>query len=68
MGRNAIKVINADLYVVLSSCSSEIIGDDMEDVVRFFQEAERPVVFSSTAGFKGNNFQGHEWVVQAIVE
>lgn len=65
---NALKVINADLYVVLSSCSSEIIGDDMEEVVRSFQNAEKPVIFASTAGFKGNNFLGHEWVVQAIIE
>lgn len=65
---NAIKIINADLYVVLSSCSSEIIGDDMEEVVRSFKDAEKPVVFASTAGFKGNNFQGHEWVIQAIID
>nr|WP_092071724.1 nitrogenase component 1 [Dendrosporobacter quercicolus]NSL49484.1 hydrogenase [Dendrosporobacter quercicolus DSM 1736]SDM29767.1 ferredoxin protochlorophyllide reductase subunit B [Dendrosporobacter quercicolus] len=65
---NALKVINADMYVVLSSCSSEIIGDDMEEVVRSFRDAEKPVIFASTAGFKGNNFLGHEWVVQAIIE
>ncbi|WP_371379706.1 nitrogenase component 1 [Sporomusa aerivorans] len=65
---NALKVINADLYVVLSSCSSEIIGDDMEEVVRSFKDAAKPVIFASTAGFKGNNFLGHEWVVQAIIE
>ncbi|MBP2636261.1 MAG: nifK 6 [Firmicutes bacterium] len=65
---NALKVINADMYVVLSSCSSEIIGDDMEEVIRSFKNAEKPVIFASTAGFKGNNFLGHEWVVQAIIE
>lgn len=65
---NALKVINADMYVVLSSCSSEIIGDDMEEVVRSFKTAEKPVIFASTAGFKGNNFLGHEWVIQAIIE
>jgi len=65
---NAIKIINADIYVVLSSCSSEIIGDDMEEVVRSFRDAEKPVIFASTAGFKGNNFQGHEWVIDAIID
>ena len=65
---NALKVINADLYVVLSSCSAEIIGDDMEEVIRSFQDAPKPVIFASTAGFKGNNFLGHEWVIQAIIE
>jgi nitrogenase molybdenum-iron protein beta chain len=65
---NALKIINADLYVVLSGCSSEIVGDDIGEVVRSFQNAEKPVIFASTAGFKGNNFLGHEWVIQAIIE
>ncbi len=65
---NALKIVNADLYVVLSGCSSEIVGDDMQEVVRSFKDAEKPVVFASTAGFKGNNFLGHEWVIQAIIE
>ena len=65
---HALKVIHADMYIVLSSCSSEIIGDDMEEVVRSFQHGEKPVIFASTAGFKGNNLLGHEWVVQAIIE
>ncbi len=35
---NALRVIDADLYVVLSGCSAEIIGDDIEAVVREFRE------------------------------
>lgn len=65
---NALKVINADLYVVLTGCSSEIVGDDIEEVVRSFRDAEKPVIHASTAGFKGNNYLGYEWVLQAIFE
>ena len=65
---NALKVIKSDLVVVLSSCISEIIGDDMEEVVRGFQHESQPVIYASTPGFKSNNYIGHEWVMQAIIE
>lgn len=64
---NALKVIDADLYVVLTGCIPEIVGDDVADVVSKFSDAEKPVVFAPTAGFKGNNYKGHEQVVEAIV-
>lgn len=65
---NAMKVVDADLYVVLTSCASEIIGDDVEEIVKSFRNSEKPVIFASTPGFKGNNYKGHEWVVRAIIE
>ncbi len=63
---NALKIINADIYVVLSGCSAEIIGDDIGAVVREFQEEDKPIIYASTAGFKGNNYLGYEWVLEAI--
>ena len=65
---NALKVIDADLYVVLTGCIPEIVGDDSGEVVSKFADAEKPVVYAPTAGFKGNNYKGHEQVVNAIVE
>jgi Nitrogenase molybdenum-iron protein, alpha and beta chains len=65
---NALKVVDADLYVVLTGCTSEIVGDDAAEVVHSFENAAKPVIFASTPGFKGNNYQGHEWVIQAIIE
>ncbi len=64
---NALKVIDADLYVVLTGCIPEIVGDDAAEVVSKFADADKPVVFAPTAGFKGNNYKGHEQVVEAIV-
>jgi nitrogenase molybdenum-iron protein beta chain len=65
---NALKVVDADLYVVLTSCASEIIGDDVEEIVKSFKDAGKPVIYASTPGFKGNNYSGHEWVINAIIE
>lgn len=65
---NALKVVDADLYVVLTGCIPEIVGDDTGEVVSEFADAEKPVIYASTAGFKGNNYKGHEQVVDAIIE
>ncbi len=65
---NALKVIDADLYVVLTGCIPEIVGDDSGEVVSEFADAEKPVVYAPTAGFKGNNYKGHEQVIEAIVD
>ncbi|GAB6390748.1 MAG: nitrogenase molybdenum-iron protein beta chain [Treponematales bacterium] len=65
---NAIKVIDADLFVVLTGCTQEIIGDDAASVVEEFAGAEKRVIFAGTPGFKGNNYEGHDWVLQAIFD
>ncbi len=64
----SLKVIDADLYVVLTGCIPEIVGDDVGEAVSEFEEAEKPVIYASTAGFKGNNYKGHEQVIDSIIE
>lgn len=65
---NSLKVVDADLYVVLTGCTQELVGDDVANIVRSFKGAPKPVIFASTAGFKGNNYQGHDWVLSAIFD
>lgn len=65
---NSLKVIDADLFVVLTGCIPEIVGDNTEEIVQEFQNADKPVIYASTAGFKGNNYMGHEQVVNAIID
>jgi nitrogenase molybdenum-iron protein beta chain len=65
---NAVKVIDADLFVVLSGCTAEIIGDDIGEVTGEFLHADKPVVYAKTPGFKGNNFEGHDWILSAIFD
>ena len=65
---NALKVIDADLYVVLTGCIPEIVGDDSGEVVSEFADAEKPVIYAPTAGFKGNNYRGHEQIIDAIID
>jgi len=65
---NALRVIDGDIFITLSGCTTEIVGDDIGKVVGNFQDRGKPVLFVQTAGFKGNNLEGHEWVIQAIIE
>jgi len=69
---NSLKVIDADLFVVLTGCTPEIIGDDIEKVTGDFSgkssNTGKRVIFANTPGFKGNNYSGHDWVLKAIFE
>jgi len=64
----AFKVIDADLYVVLTGCTSDIVGDDIGNVTSEFQEKGKSIVFAETGGFKSNNYISHEIVVNAIID
>lgn len=65
---NALKVIDADMYVVLSGCTAEIIGDDIREIAEEFEGSQKPVVWAKTPGFKGNNYIGHDWILKSIFE
>ncbi|WP_368490287.1 nitrogenase component 1 [Clostridium sp. BJN0013] len=62
------KVLDADLFVVMTGCIPDTVGDDVGAVVGEFQDEGRPIVYAETGGFKGNNFTGHELVTEAIID
>ncbi|MDR2648486.1 MAG: hydrogenase [Clostridiales bacterium] len=64
---NSLRIIDADLYVVLTGCSSEIVGDDAGEVTSRFRASGKPVIQASGAGFKGSNYMGYEWVLESII-
>ncbi|AIQ12516.1 nitrogenase component 1 [Paenibacillus durus] len=63
-----VKVMRAELYVVLSGCNVELAGDDTSAVVREYRSQGIPIVSADTAGFKGSVYLGHELVSKAIAE
>ena len=64
----SLKILDADLFVVLTGCISDLVGDDVGSVVGEFQDRGVPIVYAETGGFKGNNFTGHELVTKAIID
>ena len=65
---NALKVMDGDLYVVLTGCTSELIGDDVAAVVATFRRSGVPIVHAATGGLRGSNCLGHELVAHAIID
>jgi len=66
--KNTIKIQSADLYVVISGCAPEIVGDDVSAMVKEAQEQDFPVINVSAPGFKGNVFKGYQLAVKSLIE
>ncbi|MDR1098836.1 MAG: hydrogenase [Tannerella sp.] len=64
----SLKIMDADLFVVLTGCIADLVGDDVPSVVSEFQEKGVNIVYAETGGFRGNNFIGHELVVKSIID
>jgi len=62
-----LKVIKGDLFVVLTGCTADIVGDDVDQVVSEYREEGIPIANVATGGFSGSNYKGHELVIKAIV-
>lgn len=63
---NTIEIIDADSFVVLTACTSELIGDDVSGVLREFKDVD--IAYAETAGFKGSSYKGYEILLDALIE
>lgn len=66
--KSTLKIMKGDLFVVLTGCSGELVGDDVDAVVRKYRKQGYNIVNASTAGFKGNNLYGHEQISIAVID
>jgi nitrogenase molybdenum-iron protein beta chain len=64
--KNTLEVVDGGLYVLLTSCVTEIVGDDILSVVKDFRAAGAPIIGAKTGGFKGNAYHGYDIVLQAL--
>lgn len=60
------EIMDADLFVVITGCTAEIIGDDIKAVVEEFAGAAVPLAYAETGGFKGNTYYGYDAVLAAL--
>jgi nitrogenase molybdenum-iron protein beta chain len=65
---NTFDVIDGDLFVVLTGCTSDIIGDDVGEIARKFKKDGKPIIYVETGGFKGSNLLGHELLLDAVID
>jgi nitrogenase molybdenum-iron protein beta chain len=62
---HSLRILDGDLYVVVTGCQVEIIGDDAVGIARRFRD--RKVVGASTPGFLGNSFKGYDSVLNTLI-
>ncbi|MBP2636254.1 MAG: anfK 1 [Firmicutes bacterium] len=63
---HTIKVIDGDLYFVVTGCQVEIIGDDAVGVTSRFKDSKYPVLAANTPGFLGDGFKGYDVVLSTL--
>lgn len=63
---NTLKVVDGELYFVVSGCMVEMIGDDTASVAKRFSRSNKTVLSSDTGGFKGNSYKGYDLVLETL--
>ena len=64
--KSAQELLEAELFVVVTGCMTEIIGDDVQAVVDEFTDAETPVIGINTPSFEGDAYTGYELVLKGV--
>ena len=63
---STLKIMDGELFVVLTGCVPEIIGDDIKSVVAEFSGEGNTIIGAETGGFRGNSYWGYDLVLQAL--
>ncbi|MGB8930115.1 MAG: nitrogenase component 1, partial [Anaeromyxobacteraceae bacterium] len=66
--KNTLKVLAGDLYVVVTGCVPEVVGDDVPAMVKEATEQRFPVLGIAAPGFKGNGWTGYASTARALLE
>jgi nitrogenase molybdenum-iron protein beta chain len=66
--QSTLEIVDGDLYVVLTGCMVDMIGDDTVAVVSEFKKAGKPVIAVPTPSFRGSAFTGYELLIKGLVE
>ncbi len=64
---SSLKLLNAELFVVISGCVPSLIGDDVNAVLEEFKD-QAPLIHVNAPGFSGTTFDGYELFFEAIAD
>lgn len=64
--QSTLEILEAKLFVVVTGCMTEIIGDDPKAVANQFRNQEKTIVVTNTGGFRGNSYKGYDLVLQTL--
>ncbi|MDD1724792.1 MAG: nitrogenase [Methanospirillum sp.] len=66
--RTTLELMRGDTYIVLTGCTTELIGDDVKAIVQEYKDPKKRVIFAETPGFKGGTNEGYEIVLHALID
>ncbi len=61
------EIMDGDLFVVVTGCIPNMIGDDVDAVVGEFRKQGKPIISIGSPGFSGNTFHGYELFFDAVI-
>lgn len=64
--RTTLEIIDADLYVVVTGCMVEMIGDDISVATAKYANAAAPVLPIPTPSFKGTSYDGYDMLLSGL--
>lgn len=64
--KSTFEVMDGDLYVLTTTCMTDIIGDDVKGVLNEIGQRDKPVLYLETGGFKGNSYYGYSKLIEAL--
>jgi nitrogenase molybdenum-iron protein beta chain len=66
--QSTLELVDGDLFVVVTGCMVDMIGDDTAAVVAEFSGAEKTVIAVPTPSFRGNAFYGYELLFKGLID
>jgi nitrogenase molybdenum-iron protein beta chain len=66
--KNTVKVLDGSLYIVLNSCESAMVGDDVPGMAKEAAERKEQVICTQVAGFHGNAHYGYSRAMWDLVD
>ncbi|GHU23025.1 oxidoreductase nitrogenase component 1 [Spirochaetia bacterium] len=66
--KSSLEILDGDLFVVVTGCMVDMIGDDTVSVVAEFADSEKPVIAVPTPSFKGSAFTGYELLFKGLIQ
>jgi nitrogenase molybdenum-iron protein beta chain len=66
--KTTLEVMDGDLYVVLTGCMVEMIGDDVDAVCSEYADADVPLIAVHTPSFQGDSLDGYDTLLSAFAK
>jgi nitrogenase molybdenum-iron protein beta chain len=64
--KNTFEIMEGDLFVLATTCMTDIIGDDVKGVLNEIEDREKPLLFIDSGGFKGNSYYGYSKMIEEL--